>query len=669
MPGRALEYIENAIVPLDFGHFSHVRWVDIDGDGREELAGFGFGQDGGFQVARVLEASDTSMPLFSRPEYHRGPRGRFAFAEKEGEFPRELYALEGEAIYLYRNRSQPGTIRFSAATKLIDLSVAGLTGHPTGLDVWQEDPEGSLLLLVGTTDHSSYWPRASSEETRALNFERLIATRFDRKGRWKGGEIDSYLYLFAVTRHGEKVEVRGPEPLSDEEGRLLRVYGFGLCKAVEFDGDSNWDIICGDYLHGLTYFENLRTGSVPRFVKRGPVRAQGKQPFSSSQPFLQPSFVNWGKRGGILLGSNGGYVQYAPFQGFSRDHVPVLGKPVFLSQKGGPLNVGSFCTTAPVDWRERGLSDIAGGNEYGNITVLLNSGDRGRPQFEPPRIVRAAGKVIRHVPGPEGNIQGPCEATFGYAAPLVIDWDGDGLLDLIVADSLGLYTLYLNRGRRGKPQFIKGRRLRQGRKDFRAVWRVKPAAYDVKETGLPELITLDARGYLTRFPRHPKDPYKLKDGVRLLDKDGSTLKLDGCLNNLHVTAGRIQLHVADLDEDGLWDILYGTLEGLTGAKKWEELPVPRFPVVKWLKNVGSKEEPLFEDRGPVLCHGRKIVLGGHAPSPALADLSGKRKPDLIMGCDNGRIYWYPNRHLTLPRRNETDPAASPSAPRHPIIYE
>ena len=42
----------------------------------------------------------------------------------------------------------------------------------------------------------------------------------------------------------------------------------------------------------------------------------------------------------------------------------------------------------------------------------------------------------------------------GHAAPLMLDWDGDGLVDLLVGQfGGGRLRVYPNRGKRGAPQF------------------------------------------------------------------------------------------------------------------------------------------------------------------------------------------------------------------------
>src|SRR6185436_4008522 len=47
----------------------------------------------------------------------------------------------------------------------------------------------------------------------------------------------------------------------------------------------------------------------------------------------------------------------------------------------------------------------------------------------------------------------------GYARVDAADWNGDGRLDLLVADARGWLTVFLNEGARGAPRLGRGHRL------------------------------------------------------------------------------------------------------------------------------------------------------------------------------------------------------------------
>ena len=78
-----------------------------------------------------------------------------------------------------------------------------------------------------------------------------------------------------------------------------------------------------------------------------------------------------------------------------------------------------------------------------------------KPEIIPNDIVlkklEADGKIIRIQAGENGSIQGPAEAKWGYTVPVVAEWDGDDLPDIVVNSIWGKVVWYRNRGTRQKP--------------------------------------------------------------------------------------------------------------------------------------------------------------------------------------------------------------------------
>jgi hypothetical protein len=102
-------------------------------------------------------------------------------------------------------------------------------------------------------------------------------------------------------------------------------------------------------------------------------------------------------------------------------------------------------------------------------------------------------------------------------SPSVVDWDGDGVTDLVVGNSEGFILLFRNVGTDLAPRFLPGERLRAAGRDIHhqagysgsvqgtgeARWGyVSPTAFDWNEDGRPDLIVGDITGnyvvYLNR---------------------------------------------------------------------------------------------------------------------------------------------------------------------------
>jgi hypothetical protein len=79
------------------------------------------------------------------------------------------------------------------------------------------------------------------------------------------------------------------------------------------------------------------------------------------------------------------------------------------------------------------IQDIVSGNTAGYIEFFENlSGPRVEaPRWAAPRRLEVNGRPFRIMAGPNGSIQGPAEAKWGYTTLNIADWDGDGRLDIV----------------------------------------------------------------------------------------------------------------------------------------------------------------------------------------------------------------------------------------------
>jgi hypothetical protein len=96
------------------------------------------------------------------------------------------------------------------------------------------------------------------------------------------------------------------------------------------------------------------------------------------------------------------------------------------------------------DFNGNGVLDLLVGNIAGHVILIPNEGSREEPKFSAEQRIRvqAGGQEIR-VGG-------------GDAGPILADWDGDGLPDLIVGAGDGSVWFYRNAGAAGEPEFEAG---------------------------------------------------------------------------------------------------------------------------------------------------------------------------------------------------------------------
>ena len=117
---------------------------------------------------------------------------------------------------------------------------------------------------------------------------------------------------------------------------------------------------------------------------------------------------------------------------------------------------------------------------------------------------------------------------------------------------------------------------------------------------------------------------RLKPPARLfLDPGGQPLMLS---RGPAGKSGRRKIELADWDGDGDLDLIVDS------------------DSAAWYENTGTQEEPVLVFRGDLAP--RK--LPGHNPCPNVADWNGDGRLDLLIGAEDGFLYYFDRRFLDAP---------------------
>lgn len=158
--------------------------------------------------------------------------------------------------------------------------------------------------------------------------------------------------------------------------------------------------------------------------------------------------------GDIYLSRGLGKGKYAEIKGLLDEaKVPLVHHPVELvafsafdaTKKSGTEAVGKKVASfgswpALVDWDADGDLDMLIGTFGGEIYLRSNRGTRAKPVFAPETArVEADGGAVK---------------VTGHADPVVADWDGDGLWDLVVSSCDGAVVWFKNEGTAKEPKFV-----------------------------------------------------------------------------------------------------------------------------------------------------------------------------------------------------------------------
>lgn len=211
-------------------------------------------------------------------------------------------------------------------------------------------------------------------------------------------------------------------------GVALDVGTYAIPCVTDWNGDGTKDLVVGFQTNGMIrVYTNSGTDGNPAFtgysiLQAGDTDIVYKSPGCGSPAPWICDFDGDGKRD-VLVGAGGdGTVWF--YRNTNTDASPKLVSMGQLKTGGSALNVGSRSVPCIQDWNEDGLPDLLCGNGNGNIYFFKNTNTLHNPIF--------AQGVMLDVGGVALNI--------GIrSVPRVVDWDGDGLKDLVCSSDTGVY--------------------------------------------------------------------------------------------------------------------------------------------------------------------------------------------------------------------------------------
>ena len=279
------------------------------------------------------------------------------------------------------------------------------------------------------------------------------------------------------------------------------------------------------------------------------------------------------------------------------------------------------------DWNGDGLFDLVVGSARGVIVYYPNTGSKKQPQFTYSKLVFAA----------DGK---PLDVGIS-AVPIVVDWDGDGVKDLLIGANGNRLLFFKNTGSNqersfvnkgfvvvaGKPLSLPHEPVPGGRGVFDDDYHPVPEIVDWDKDGDLDLLL---GGYVTGSIFLFENTGRGPDGTPVL-RSGGGLEADGQLLDVEWCAAPT---VADFDGDGDLDLITGTLrytkEGVDPAEN--EL------FLRYFENTGT--------RGKAMLARRPFPKRGTFPSgplvtPRAFDFNADGLLDLVTSSlDN--IYLYEN---------------------------
>jgi hypothetical protein len=354
-------------------------------------------------------------------------------------------------------------------------------------------------------------------------------------GAWLRGDRSGLVFETGTWDAGEILQADGDE---------LAVDGFSVPSLADWNGDGLLDLIVGE-----------RTadgeGKVRVYLNQG----------TSEVPVFGEFFYAQTATGDLAVPAGGG-------PGEDDDDDCPTCPPTGLSGASGESCGTSTCGTgcaAPLsgfslaamtecrglgvaprlfDWNGDGLLDLVLGLADGHVQVALNENADGDPQFSPPQ------HVLVGEPDAKTNLN-----VGGCATLEIVDWNNDGLPDLLVGGMDGRIRLYLNEGTLDSPDFRTVVFLQDGGHDLLvSTGGASVAVADLNGDGRKDLIVGDTTGGLRYYANIGTDSAPAFDGWQPILADGVEINGTGFWQS--------RPFVGDINDDGIPDLLVGANDGV-----------------------------------------------------------------------------------------------------------
>jgi WD40 repeat protein len=299
-----------------------------------------------------------------------------------------------------------------------------------------------------------------------------------------------------------------------------------------------------------------------------------------------------------------------------------FGPEEIIQADGNDIVVPGFSVPSFVDWNGDGLQDLVIG-EGGALTavtpakvrVYLNRGTQAQPLFKDFFYVQADGKDLTLTP--EG-----CMGCF----PRVVDWDQDGRKDLLVGVSDGTIRIYMNIADDNHPSFDAGKNLKVGPNsdlDMDVGKRPTPIVVDWNNDGMLDIVSGAWDGNIHVFYNcgcggYPRFTTTFTPLGLIVQESG---------RDLLVPSTRSSPVVMDFTGDGKKDLLTGSTDG----------------TILLYKNLGTDSLPVFSGYSLVQSNGQPIDLPSNLRSrPFVCHWTGAQDGywDLLVGYGDGKIHLY-----------------------------
>ncbi len=628
--GDCLHFNDGKLHPLHVGMTANPVAVDWDGDGKTDII-------------------SPQIYTFTR----ESPRFCMRFFRNEGTNKKPFF---GDGIPLrYKTDSGYSFIEGGLSVEVIDWNNDGLPdilsvpygGGPISiyLNTGKKDEMGMPVLISGgniPVSAGSYpyikiveW-HGDGRKSVLVGYMKVFegvkisdplwfkATDEDKKNaQWPRWGYRNYIdYYENEAKPGEPLKLKPAVRLKTADGNDISWYLASSFECADWDSDGqdellvlcNSDKIDKGYT-GIRMYKNVGNASLPVFEDHGLIPGIEDRSFMYFRMLDTPAFK------GLLTapGSAGGKMRYYELQGKDSKGRPEFKSKGFIMQRNTYLNSYSGYAQASIaDWDGDGGFDFTLGCETGWITRCADVGKIGWRAWSNNEFLKLQNKPLELLNGPWSDPGSFMEGVLGQTAPIYVDWDHDGVMDLIVAIGRKL-LFYKNTGTSARPKLLPAVEIRTAKGNQVKVHRDKPAIVDWDGDGLLDIVGTNGSDecLFKRYRDEKTSELKLAEGVPIKFQDGTIMgALQGFVN------------AADWNGKGVYDLF---------STGWDQ-------VIRY-ENVGTNAQPVYLHGVNLEVDGKSISVGSHVTTPVPVDWDKTGRQDIIMTGESGLLHLFRRSYL------------------------
>ena len=501
-----------------------------------------------------------------------------------------------------------------------------------------QQPHGGIWPLVGIVEELRSAGVSIPERLNALAREVLLNINIPRfvRGVYPGRREEMLEILEGLDAPDYLPDsYLGPEDgaISTASGRLGvhvcreflkdRLLGVGL-KAypyvVDWNGNGKKDLLIGDHDGFIYLYLNEGTDEAPVFGLPRRVKAvdTGDPLIVQYNPKIGlADFRGIGVRD-LVLGNYGGQVAYLPNRARDGRFEFALGDLTYLRCLSGTIDVENYAYPEAVDWNDNGFADLLVGQVEGKVLLFLNTCRQDELLFHEGIELQGLDKVM-------------------YPHPVAIDWNDNGVKDLLLGHRDGTVLIYLNVGTNAAPRFVKsGEARKEDGRPIEVGFLSHPCVVDWDNDGKKDLLIGNDPGQVSVFRNVGSDADPVfAEGEMLKDGGGELI------------CGVHPIFVpVDWDGNGSLDLLVGHQEQVLRLFRNEgSRTSPAFDSFEIVQDVIVSADELADDETAPYWEldGLEFdteYLGNLAPCPV--DWHNSGRLDLLVGNYTGLIYLFEN---------------------------